>query len=107
MIDNNLQKTDFLLYQTDDGGINLEVRLEKETVWLTINQMAKLFGIDKSGISRHIKNIYESEELNELATVAKIATVREEGRRNVSRDLEHYNLDVIISVGCWLNLSVN
>ena len=67
--------TEFLLYQTIDGSIRIETRMQNETVWLTINQMAELFGVDKSGISRHLRNIYESSELNKKSTVAKFATV--------------------------------
>ncbi|WP_419590519.1 RhuM family protein, partial [Thiolapillus sp.] len=79
------------------------MRLEDETLWLTLGQMAELFGIDKSGISRHLKNIYETNELQRNETVAKFATVQPEGGRSVSRMLEHYNLDAIISVGYRVN----
>ena len=95
--------SEIILYQTEDGRNGIEVRLEHETVWLTINQMAELFHVDKSGISRHLKNIYETGELQREATVAKYATVQEEGGRSVSRDLEYYNLDPIISVGYRVN----
>ena len=94
---------EFLLYQTEDGRSRIEVRMQGETVWLTINQMAELFQVDKSGISRHLRNIYESGELELGATVAKFATVQTEGSRSVHRDLEHYNLDAIISVGYRIN----
>ncbi len=94
---------EFLLYQTEDGRSRIEVRMQGETVWLTINRMAELFQVDKSGISRHLKNIYESGELELTATVAKFATVQTEGPRSVSRELEHYNLDAIISVGYRVN----
>ena len=70
-----------------------------QTVWLSLDQMAKLFQRDKSTISRHIKNIFSEGELRQEATVAKFATVQTEGNRSVSRDIEYYNLDVIISVG--------
>ncbi len=96
-------KGQLLIYQGNDGSVKLEVRLHNETIWLTINQMAELFGVDKSGISRHLNNIFESSELQWEATVAKIATVQNEGGRNVTRALEHYNLDVIISVGYRVN----
>ncbi len=96
-------KTEFLLYQTADGKICIETRVQHETVWLTINQMAELFGVDKSGVSRHLKNIFETGELRSEATVAKFATVQNEGDRSVSRDLEYYNLDAIISVGYRIN----
>jgi len=95
--------SEIILYQTEDGRNRIEVRLEQETVWLTINQMAELFQVDKSGISRHLKNVYETGELRQEATVARFATVQEEGGRRVSRDLEYYNLDAIISVGYRVN----
>lgn len=95
--------SEIVLYQTEDGRNRIEVRLEHETVWLTINQMAELFQVDKSGISRHLKNVYDTGELQRDATVAKYATVQEEGGRSVSRDLEYYNLDAIISVGYRVN----
>jgi hypothetical protein len=97
------RKGQMLLYTGNNGSIKLEVRLEEETLWLTINQMAELFGVDKSGISRHLKSIYETGELKREATVAKFATVQNEGSRNISRDLEYYNLDAIISVGYRVN----
>lgn len=99
----NELETEFLLYRTDDGKIRIETRMENETVWLTINHMAELYGVDKSGISRHLKNIFESGELQREATVAKFATVQNEGGRSVTRELEYFNLDVIISVGYRVN----
>ena len=92
-------KSELILYQTEDNRTRIEVRLENETVWLTLNQLAELFQRDKSVISKHIKNIFEEGELHPEATVAKNATVQTEGARAVSRDLEFYNLDVIIAVG--------
>jgi hypothetical protein len=92
-------KSELILYQTEDNRTRIEVRLENETVWLTLNQLAELFQRDKSVISKHIKNIFEEGELPLEATVAKYATVQTEGARAVSRDLEFYNLDVIIAVG--------
>ena len=94
---------EFILYQTEDGLARVEVRILQDTVWLSLNQMAELFQVDKSGISRHLKGIYESGELEMAATVAKFATVQTEGSRSVHRDLEHYNLDAIISVGYRVN----
>lgn len=96
-------KTEFLLYQSEDGRIRIETRMENETVWLSLNQMAELFGVDKSGISRHLKNVFESGELTREATVAKFATVQDEGGRQVVRDIECFNLDAIISVGYRVN----
>ena len=75
------------------------MRLEDDTVWLSLNQMVELFQRDKSVISRHIKNVFEEGELKPEATVAKFATVQTEGAKQVARDIEFYNLDVIISVG--------
>ena len=92
-----------ILYQTQGGEAKIEVRLANETVWLTADQMAELFQRNKSTISRHIKNIYESGELEQNRTVAFFATVQDEGRRKVERNLAYYNLDMIISVGYRVN----
>ena len=94
---------EFLLYTTADGRIRIETRIEGETVWLSLNQMAELFQVDKSGISRHLKNIFDTGELQPAATVANFATVQQEGARSVTRTIENYNLDVIISVGYRVN----
>jgi len=91
--------SEILLYQPEDGQTRIQVRLENETVWLSLNQMAELFQRDKSVISRHISNIFKEGELARGATVAKYATVQQEGGRDVSRNVEYFNLDVIISVG--------
>ena len=99
------QKKQFLIYKNENNEVKVNVLLQNETIWLTINQMATLFGIDKSGISRHIKNIYETVELQEEGTVAKLATVQTEGEREIIRQLEYYNLDMIISVGYRVNSS--
>ena len=88
-----------LIYQSGDGKIKTDVRFEKETVWLSLDQMATLFGRDKSTISRHVKNVFEERELSLEATVANFATVQTEGNREVVRNIDYYNLDVIISVG--------
>ena len=79
-------------------NIKLEVNLKDETVWLSLDQMSDLFGRDKSVISRHIKNVND-EELKGESTVAKFATVQKEGNRTVTREIEYYNLDMIISIG--------
>jgi hypothetical protein len=89
---------EIILYQPDNF-ISIEVRMEAETVWLNLNQMAMLFDRDKSVISRHIHNVYSEGELKKEATVAKNATVQIENGRQVMRQIEYYNLDVIISVG--------
>ena len=88
-------KNEIILFENQN--VKLEVNMKDETVWLSLEQMAKLFGRDKSVISRHIKNAI-SEELDN-STVANFATVQKEGNRNVTRNIEYYNLDVIISVG--------
>ena len=88
-----------LIYQSEDGKIKIDVRFERETVWLSLDQMATLFGRDKSTISRHVKNVFEEGELPPVSTVANFATVQLEGNREVSRNIDYYNLDVIISVG--------
>jgi prophage maintenance system killer protein len=91
---------EIILYQTEDGQTQIDVKLENETVWLTLSQMAELFQRDKSVISRHLKDIYEEGELKRPKTVAFFATVVNRGFRGKVEDtLEHYNLDVIISVG--------
>ena len=95
--------SELLIYKTEDGLTKIEVMLENESVWLTQAQMAELFQTDRSSITKHIKNIYETKELDEFSTCAKIAQVRQEGSRQVERQIEHYNLDVIISVGYRVN----
>lgn len=90
---------DFLLYQTEDGTTRIEVRLLNETVWLTQKQMAELFQKDVRTINEHIANIYDERELTPDATIRKFRIVQLEGSRQVGRDIDHYNLDVIISVG--------
>lgn len=89
----------FIIFKTDDGKISVDVRFGEETVWLTLDQIATLFERDKSTISRHIRNVFDDEELVEAATVAKFATVQKEGTRQIERQMDYYNLDVIISVG--------
>ncbi len=92
-------KGELLVYQTEDGQVKLDVRLENETLWLTQPLMAELFQTSIPNISMHIRNIYEDGELAPEATVKKFLTVRQEGSRQVQRNLEYYNLDMIISVG--------
>lgn len=91
--------TEILLYQTEDGRSRIEVRMVNETVWLSLKQMAELFQRDMSVISKHISNLYSEGELQPGPTLAKFATVQTEGERQVTRAIEYYNLDVIISVG--------
>lgn len=91
--------TELIIYQTEDGKTKIDVHMENETVWLSLDQMAELFQRDKSTISRHIKNVFAEGELQENATVANFATVQMEGDREITRNITHFNLDVIISVG--------
>ncbi|MDD7390573.1 MAG: virulence RhuM family protein [Lachnospiraceae bacterium] len=94
-----MNDSNIIMYTTEDGLTKIEVTFDEDTVWLSLDQMSELFQRDKSTISRHIKNIFSEGELRQEATVAKFATVQTEGKRQVSRDIEYYNLDVIISVG--------
>lgn len=90
---------DIVIYQTEDGGTKIDVRFEGETVWLTQQQMAELFGSSRTNIVEHIRHIYEEGELDEDSTCRKFRQVRDEGGRQVSREIPHYNLDMIISLG--------
>jgi hypothetical protein len=92
-------KGEIVIYKSPEGDTKIDVKLDQETVWLSINQMTVLFERDKSVISRHISNIYKEKELPKSPTVAKFATLRKEGGRSIKREIEYYNLDVIISVG--------
>ena len=106
MSDNNyLQKTEFLLFQSQDGedDARIQVAVKDETIWLTQKGMAELFGCSSDNISLHLKNIYESGELSFSATAEEISVVRQEGSRSVSRKVMFYNLDAIISVGYRVN----
>ena len=91
------------IYKSPDGSIQLDVKLENDTVWLTQSQMAELFGIDRTSVTRHIKNIYATQEFDESSTCAKNAQVRIEGRRRIVREIPFYNLDMVISVGYRIN----
>lgn len=91
------------IYQTNDNQCSVEVTFERETVWLSLNQISELFNRDKSVISRHLRNIYKDGELTEAATVAKNAIVQIEGKRTVERNIKIYNLDAILSVGYRVN----
>ena len=87
-------EAEFLIYQGEDGRTRIEVRFDGETAWLSLGQMAQLFQRDKSVISRHIANVFDEGELGRGGTVAFFATVQREGEREVSREIEFYNLDV-------------
>lgn len=97
-----MEQGEIILYQPDET-VKLEVRMEDETVWLTQAQIVELFQSSKANISEHIKNIYEQEELEESSTVRDFRTVRQEGKRQVVRNLTYYNLDAIISIGFRVN----
>ena len=90
---------DIVIYQTEDGGTKIDVRFEGETVWLTQQQMAELFGSSRTNIVEHIRHIYEEGELDKDSTCRKFRQVRDEGGRQVSRVIPHYNLNMIISLG--------
>lgn len=92
-----------LLYTAPGGKVKVEIFLHDENIWLTQAKIAELFSVDRSVITKHLKNIYETLELSKEATCAKIAQVQKEGQRNVTRSIEYYNLDVIISVGYRVN----
>ena len=92
-------KGEILVYKSQDGSVKVDVRLHDETVWLTQEQMALLFGKGRSTITEHILNIYREKELEQSATSRKFRQVRQEGKRKVEREIDYYNLDVIISVG--------
>jgi hypothetical protein len=91
--------SEIIIYQNLEGNIKIDVRLEDETVWLTQAQMGQLFGKDKRTVNEHIGNLFQEGELDKRSTVRKFRIVQTEGTREVERELDHYNLDVIISVG--------
>jgi hypothetical protein len=96
-------KNEIILYQSNELAERIEVRVEDETVWLSLNQIAQLFDRDKSVISRHLRNIFRDGELMLVSTVAIFATVQLEAGREVKREIEYYNLDAILSVGYRVN----
>ena len=93
----------FLLYKARDGAVTVDVFFQDETVWLTQKALAELFGVQVPAINKHLKNIFESGELEERSTISNLETVRQEGSRKVRRQLEYYNLDAIIAVGYRVN----
>ena len=98
-----MKNSEIKIYKTPDGKTSIEVKLEKETVWLSQKQMAELFDKDSDTIGLHLRNIYKSGELDEISTTEKYSVVRQEGKRNVKRQIKFYNLDAIISVGYRVN----
>lgn len=101
----NNRENSFIIYQTPNGDVVVDVLIEHETIWLTQKSMGELFGVVKSTISEHLSNIFETNELDKDSTVRNFRTVQKEGQRLINRDLEYYNLDAIISVGYRVNSS--
>tara|TARA_Y100000780_G_scaffold214639_1_gene216491 strand:- start:11 stop:889 length:879 start_codon:yes stop_codon:yes gene_type:complete len=97
------QTSEFLLYTAPNGDVKVEVLLSGETIWLTQKRIAQLFGVGVPAISKHLDNIYDSGELQREATISILETVQQEGKREVKRKLEYYNLDAVISVGYRVN----
>jgi hypothetical protein len=93
----------FLLYTAPDGAVKVDVFVRDETVWLTQKALAELFGVNVPAINKHLKNIFESGELQREATISKMEIVRPEGNREVARQVEYYDLDAIIAVGYRVN----
>ncbi len=90
---------DIIIYQTDDGLTKIDVKIQNETVWLSQQQMAELFGTSRTNVIEHINNIYLEEELDKNSTCQNFRQVQKEGNRTVSREIPFYNLDMIISLG--------
>lgn len=102
-MDDKLMETNFIIYKTENGSVNVDVILKDETIWITQKGMAELFEVNVPAISKHLKNIYKDEELSMKATISKMEIVQKEGNRQVKREVEFYNLDVIIAVGYRVN----
>ncbi len=98
-----MKKNNIVIYTSKDGNIKVDTTFENETIWMSQNELAKLFDTTKNNVSLHMKNIFESGELDEKSTVKKFLTVREEGQREVKREVIHYNLDAIIAMGYRIN----
>ncbi len=96
-------QTDFLLYTTASGKVKVEVFVKDETVWLTQKATGQLFGVERHTITYHLKEIFKSGELDEAVTTRKIRAVQNEGKRQVTREVDFYNLDAIIAVGYRVN----
>jgi hypothetical protein len=102
-MENTAPQHDIIFYSSPDGHVKVDVFYNDETFWLSQKKMAELFGVDVRTVSEHLKNIYSSDELNEDATIRKFRIVQKEGQRNVSREIDFYNLDAIIAVGYRVN----
>ena len=105
-MENQFQKGEIIIYTSEDGSISLDTKLENDTIWLTQDMIVTLFNSSKANISEHISHIFQEEELDRESTVRNFRTVRKEGSRNVSRNLEYYNLDMIIAVGYRVNSKI-
>lgn len=105
-MEKDFQKGEIAIYTSEDGSVSLDTKLENETIWLTQDMIVKLFDSSKANISEHISHIFKDEELDKNSTVRKFRTVRKEGSRKVSRELEYYNLDIIIAVGYRVNSKI-
>lgn len=98
-----MSKSNIVIYTSKDGVIKVDTTIVDDTIWMSQNELAKLFDTTKNNISSHMKNIFESGELEEISTVKNFLTVQKEGTRNVKRMVTHYNLDAIIAVGYRIN----
>jgi len=98
-----MNQSEIILYKTEDGAVKVDTILKNETIWLSQNSMAELFGVNVPAISKHLKNIFEEGELQKEATISKMETVQNEGGRQITRNKDFYNLDAIIAVGYRVN----
>ncbi len=94
---------DIVVYQAKNGALELRTDVTNDTIWLTQQQVAELFDVQKAAISKHVKNIFDNAELDRKATVSKMETVQKEGKREIKRTIEHYNLDLVLSIGYRVN----
>jgi len=102
----NFQKGELLIYQTEDGKTKIDVFFEDDTIWLNQKQIAQLYQKGVNTINEHIKHIYEDEELDEQATIRKFRIVQNEGNREVSREIDYYNLNMILAIGYRVMLRI-
>jgi hypothetical protein len=102
-MENTAPQHDIIFYSSPDGHVKVDVFYTDETFWLSQKKMADLFGVDVRTVNEHLKNIYFSHELNEATTIRKFRIVQREGQRNISREIDFYNLDAIIAVGYRVN----
>ncbi|MDN6311113.1 MAG: virulence RhuM family protein [Psychroflexus sp.] len=98
-----MKESEIILYTTPEGNVKVDIRFEEETFWLSQKKMAALFAVDVRTVNEHLKNIFTSGELDKKATIRNFRIVQTEGKREVQRDIEFYNLDAIIAVGYRIN----